>query len=118
MTENIVTFVMGMKADEALREKFLQAETVTAIVALAREEGFEFTEAEWKSEVDEKPPGILSEEELVQVTGGAAPTDCLQSFSILHCGINMCPELRTGYDKINRRPIVYCKAGYFTNLPV
>ncbi|OPL07852.1 MAG: hypothetical protein AVO33_02995 [delta proteobacterium ML8_F1] len=118
MTENIVAFVMGMNADGALREKFFQAENVAAIVALAREEGFDFTETEWESKVGEKPQGVLSEEELLQVTGGAAPPDCLQTFSILHCAINMCPHLYLGYDKINRISTVNCEAGYFTNSPV
>ena len=66
MTENVKKFLEAMSKDEALREKLTTMDK-DAIIAAAKELGFELTEADFVQPEDE-----LNEDELDAVAGGGS----------------------------------------------
>ncbi len=75
----VVSFINKVNEDERLFEKIgkLPSSRVEAVVALAREEGFDFTTEEFISTVlsQRGADGELADEELGKVSGGTVAMD-------------------------------------------
>ncbi len=77
ITQQIFGFLDRVKADAALQAQVqvlaMHKESTAQMVALAREHGFSFTEADWEALVRKTvAAGELSDERLAMVTGGTA----------------------------------------------
>ncbi len=69
MTDKMKSFVEAMAQDQALAEALNAAETPEAVIALAKEKGFDLTERDLA--MAEVPTGELSDDALDDVAGGA-----------------------------------------------
>ncbi|MBP3648870.1 MAG: Nif11-like leader peptide family RiPP precursor [Clostridia bacterium] len=71
MTENMKNFLAKVSEDKALAEKASKLERAE-LIALAKELGFELTEADWA-----QPEGEISEGEMDDVVGGYKRCICV-----------------------------------------
>ncbi len=69
MTEKMSKFLEAAAKDAALTGKLQAAETMEAVAAIARENGFDLTDEDLKVEL---PTGALDDDALDDVAGGAA----------------------------------------------
>ena len=69
MTEKMSKFLETAAKDAALAGKLQAAETMEAVAAIARENGFDLTDEDLKVEL---PTGALDDDALDDVAGGAA----------------------------------------------
>ncbi len=78
MTEKMSKFLEAAAKDAALAEKLQAAETMEAVAAIARENGFDLTDEDLKVEL---PTGALDDDALDDVAGGAAVDGSIASGS-------------------------------------
>ena len=78
MTEKMSKFLEAAEKDAALAGKLQAAETMEAVAAIARENGFDLTDEDLKVEL---PTGALDDDALDDVAGGAAVDGSIASGS-------------------------------------
>ncbi|MBT3399862.1 MAG: Nif11-like leader peptide family natural product precursor [Rhodospirillaceae bacterium] len=67
-------FANDLQNDEALRDEYsvVKPSEIDAVIAFARDKGYEFTAEEAQTFVERNAPRELSEEELASVSGGVS----------------------------------------------
>ena len=86
--EQLKLFLATVKVDAIIQEKLKATDDVDAIVAIAKQTGFDITAEELKRATSS--PMELSDDDLENVAGGCAQDSCMITECRTNGGINYC----------------------------